>query len=197
MNRTRRSFDNNRKAQQRKHAIYYLFLPKQKPVTWYCSWFSACARLTRSSNSFGSTSFSVLKTWRQVAITLRIDVMKDRTSGGFVSFWRFSLPSAGSEETAGLCSVPRSRQQWRLSEQNKSKTKTVFVSFSEEGTEISSSKMEKRFSKLHPHDSGCVKPGVSSQLISPLDCDVYWGSTTFKLGVTSLWSWRSFRTHSQ
>ena len=78
---------------------------------------------------------------------------------------------------------------------NESKTKTVSVS-SEEGTEISSSKSEKCFSKLHPYGSNCVKPGVSSQRNTPLDCDVKWGFTTFKLGVTSLWLWWSFQADS-
>ena len=41
---------------------------------------------------------------------------------------------------------------------NESKTKTVSVLSSEEGTEISLRQSEKCFSKLYPYGSGCVKP---------------------------------------
>ena len=70
------------------------------------------------------------------------------------------LPSVGGEEMAGLCSVPLGIQNNNDERPNKneSKTKTVSLSSSKEGTEISSSKSEKRFSKLYPYGSVCMKP---------------------------------------
>ena len=61
---------------------------------------------------------------------------------GFVPSEDSFLPSAGSGETAGLYSIPLGIQNNYDERQNKneSETKTVSLSSSEEGTEISSSK---------------------------------------------------------
>ena len=61
----------------------------------------------------------------------------------------------------GLCSVPlwiRNNNDEYLNK-NESITKTVSVSSSEEGTEAWLKQSEKRFSKLHPYSSSCVKLG--------------------------------------
>ena len=63
------------------------------------------------------------------------------------------------------------------------------------GLKLSSSKV--KTSNIHPYSNGCMKPESLHNITLHGNCNVLWGLLTFKLRVTSLWSWRSFLAGSQ
>ena len=81
------------KAQQRKHAIYYLFLAKQKPLTWWPLAADSVGSLSDSELQLlqehkSQSSFSVLKALTAGCSQRYVDSMEGMDLGGFVSFWR-------------------------------------------------------------------------------------------------------------
>ena len=67
------------------------------------------SRLTRNSKSLWGereVSYCVLKADEGRQRSHCESIWWRTRLGGFVSFWRLSIPSAGGEETAWLCSVP-------------------------------------------------------------------------------------------
>ena len=132
------------------------------------------------------SQLSCPKSWRrQAAIKLRVNLIKDRTSG-FPSLWRLSLPSAGGEEQLSCAVFLDGFKKIMVNTRTKRKVKRKqCLSRPARGElKLSSSKMKKHFAKLHPYGSYCIKP------VSVHNLMLQWNATWFGVSCPLNWEWR-------